>query len=113
MSSHVSCYIESRAEDNWIVHLSWPELQQLVHHLLCSALWALRVSYFSEQTALAVTQCPFTGPHHIPTFEMQASRVTRIARGSGHAIPEVLALLEEHKRLAKMFQGGCTQVAPR
>lgn len=37
---------------------------------------------------------------------MQASRVTRIARGSGHAIPEVLALLEEHKRLAKMFQGG-------
>lgn len=39
---------------------------------------------------------------------MQASRVTRIARGSGHAIPEVLALLEEHKRLAKMFQGECT-----
>jgi signal recognition particle subunit SRP54 len=35
-----------------------------------------------------------------------ASRVTRIARGSGHAIPEVLALLEEHKRLAKMFQGA-------
>lgn len=29
----------------------------------------------------------------------------RIARGSGHHVPEVLALLEEHKRLAKMFQG--------
>jgi Signal peptide binding domain len=37
---------------------------------------------------------------------VQASRVTRIACGSGHAVPEVLALLEEHKRLAKMFQGG-------
>jgi len=31
--------------------------------------------------------------------------VTRIARGSGHAINEVMALLEEHRRLAKMFQG--------
>lgn len=36
--------------------------------------------------------------------------MTRIARGSGHAIPEVLALLEEHKRLAKMFQGGSLAV---
>lgn len=37
---------------------------------------------------------------------MQGTRVTRIARGSGHAINEVMALLEEHRRLAKMFQGA-------
>lgn len=41
---------------------------------------------------------------------LQASRVTRIARGSGHAVGEVLALLEEHKRLAKMFQGAHSAV---
>ena len=36
--------------------------------------------------------------------------MTRIARGSGHHIPEVMALLEEHRRLAKLFQGGSSTV---
>jgi len=32
--------------------------------------------------------------------------VVRIAKGSGHAVIEVQMLLEEHKRLAKMFKSA-------
>ena len=32
--------------------------------------------------------------------------MVRIAKGSGHAVIEVQMLLEEHKRLAKMFKSA-------
>lgn len=34
---------------------------------------------------------------------MNESRITRIARGSGRLVKEVVDMLEEHKRMAKMW----------
>jgi len=39
----------------------------------------------------------------------EQSRILRWARGSGSSVQDVLLLVEEYKRLAKVFQSECPE----
>lgn len=54
--------------------------------------------------------CPASPPNR-PTSQPLGRRILRWARGSGSSVQDVQLMLEEYKRLAKVFSSTCARVA--
>jgi len=59
--------------------------------------------YMTMMDSMSAAELDGADPMKMMMTKQQQSRINRVARGSGRPVSQVVELLEEHKRMAKML----------